>query len=232
MAKAFARAKSRLSELPDSLRAELCAAMLHDTLDALQGVTARVVIVSDEPGLAGFLAQWGHHGIRTLADPGGDLNAAVRAGDRFLGPTPYPRPRMAVVADLPSLQPEEFLAVAHGVAATPRSFVPDAADTGTTMLGSTRGPLDPHFGAGSASQHRGFGAVPLVGDWPGARHDVDTPADITTAGRLGTGPATHRLLAAAEAALRPQQALGRPQRSAVVETTEGARNDPGPSRCA
>jgi 2-phospho-L-lactate/phosphoenolpyruvate guanylyltransferase len=50
------------------------------------------------------------------------------------------------------------------------------------------GDLDPHFGPGSAVAHAASGARPLDGDWPSLRRDVDTPADLTAAARLGLGP--------------------------------------------
>ncbi|OMQ14936.1 2-phospho-L-lactate guanylyltransferase, partial [Modestobacter sp. VKM Ac-2676] len=39
-------------------------------------------------------------------------------------------------------------------------------------------------------------AVPLGGSWPGLRRDVDTPADLRAAGRLGLGPHSTELLSA------------------------------------
>lgn len=215
MAKAFGRAKSRLAGLPGQLRADVCAALLHDTLAAVHPVADRIVVVSDQPDLAQTLVRWGHRGVLTLADPGGGLNAAVRAGDQFLGAAPYPRPRLAMVADLPGLCPDELRTIIGQVAGHQAAFVPDAAGTGTTMVGSGTGPLDPHFGPGSADRHRAAGAV-AVSAGPGARLDVDTRDDLAAATRAGLGPALQRLLPSIDTA----------------DTAEGAWNDPDPSWCA
>ncbi|HEY0698385.1 MAG TPA: hypothetical protein VGD43_11320, partial [Micromonospora sp.] len=70
----------------------------------------------------------------------------------------------------------------------------DAPGSGTVLL--TAGPgvrLAPRFGAGSAGAHAASGAVPLAGDWPTLRRDVDTPADLVTAAGLGLGPHTAAL---------------------------------------
>ena len=55
--------------------------------------------------------------------------------------------------------------------------------------------LDPEFGADSAARHRRSGAIELTGAWPGLRCDVDTPADLVAARRLGVGAATARAIA-------------------------------------
>src|SRR5699024_784181 len=121
MAKEFARAKSRLSLLPTALRRELSAAMLHDTLDAVRAAAAGIVVVSDEPGLGDLLVQLGHPEVVVVADPGRGLNAAVTAADPVLGAPPYDRLRIAVVADLPCLRPEEFAEITRAATRWPTS---------------------------------------------------------------------------------------------------------------
>lgn len=226
MAKAFTRAKSRLSGLPPQLHVRFCAALLHDTLDAVHEVAERIAVVSDQPDLDAILVRWGHRDVWTVGDPGDGLNAAVRAGDQFLGPAPYPRPRLAMVADLPCLRPVDIAAIAGEVAQCRAGFVPDASGSGTTILGSATGPLQPHFGPDSARRHRAAGARVMVSAGPGARLDVDTLADVGTAARSGPGRATGDLLPAVERALRGRAS------SYGSDMTGGVRNDPDPSRCA
>ncbi|MGW1453349.1 2-phospho-L-lactate guanylyltransferase, partial [Micromonospora sp. NPDC002411] len=73
--------------------------------------------------------------------------------------------------------------------------------SGTVLLTAPPGvPLDPRFGVGSAVAHAASGALPLTGDWPSLRRDVDTPTDLATAIRLGLGPHTAALVAAAHPA--------------------------------
>jgi 2-phospho-L-lactate guanylyltransferase len=75
-----------------------------------------------------------------------------------------------------------------------RGFVPDAPGTGTTLLTALPGVhLDPHFGVDSAEAHRRSGAVELLGPWPSLRRDVDLPADLAEAARLGLGRHTAAL---------------------------------------
>jgi 2-phospho-L-lactate guanylyltransferase len=71
-----------------------------------------------------------------------------------------------------------------------RGFVPDHDASGTTLLAASAGlALAPSYGVGSQASHAGSGAVELPAG-PGLRLDVDTPADLEAALRLGVGPAT------------------------------------------
>ena len=105
-------------------------------------------------------------------------------------------PVAALSSDLPALRPEELTAALREAATVPRAFVADAAGSGTTLLAVRDGELDPRFGPGSASAHAAGGAVPLDGDWPGLRQDVDTPADLHAAGWIGVGSRTAAFLSA------------------------------------
>jgi 2-phospho-L-lactate guanylyltransferase len=150
---------------------------------------ASVVVVTDDPAAAGVVARLG---ARTVADePDRGLNPALAHGARAAGGGPV----AALSSDLPALRPEELAAalaeaVRQAAGGTPRSFVADAAGTGTTLLAAATGPLDPRFGPGSAAAHAASGAVRLTGGWPGLERDVDTPEDLAAAGRLGLGPHT------------------------------------------
>jgi 2-phospho-L-lactate/phosphoenolpyruvate guanylyltransferase len=91
------------------------------------------------------------------------------------------------------LHPDQLDAALAGAAR--RSFVADAAGTGTVLLTAPPGkPLDPRFGIGSAAAHAASGARNLSGDWPGLRQDVDTPADLAAVLALGAGAQTCALL--------------------------------------
>jgi 2-phospho-L-lactate/phosphoenolpyruvate guanylyltransferase len=124
--------------------------------------------------------------------PGAGLNAAMRFGaDLVAG---LSRRRAVLAGDLPALRPDE-LGEALEAAGPGRSFVADAAGTGTVLLTADAGqPLDPHFGAGSAAAHSTSLARALTGSWPGLRHDVDTAADLRTVLALGAGEHTCGLL--------------------------------------
>lgn len=201
-------AKSRLRAASAAYGAEhrgLVLALARDTLAAVRASTRvrRIVLVSGEPELEG--AELGGPGVTTLADPGGGLNAALRAGAAHLGMTAPPHGRPVAVAvlqaDLPALHPDELdeavaaalarLAVDAPGGPAPAAFVADRQGTGTTLLVTAAGAEPrPRFGPGSAGAHRAQGAVALDGAWPGLRADVDTPADLEEVRGLDCGPAT------------------------------------------
>lgn len=199
-AKLLSRAKTRLAPLTGrsgddapARHRELVLAMLADTVAAALASPAvgGVLVVTDDPGVGDVVRLLG---ARTVPDtPDRGLNAALAHGAavaRAAGAGPV----AAMNSDLPALRPAELTAALADVVG--RGFVADAEGTGTTLLCAAAGDLDPHFGPGSAAAHARSGAVPLTGDWPGLRRDVDTPADLDTAAGLGVGPRTARLLAA------------------------------------
>jgi 2-phospho-L-lactate/phosphoenolpyruvate guanylyltransferase len=99
-----------------------------------------------------------------------------------------------LTGDLPALRPAE-LGAALAVAGPGRSFVADAAGTGTVLLTADVGmALDPRFGVGSAAAHAASLARPVTGTWPGLRQDVDTAGDLRTVLALGAGEHTCGLL--------------------------------------
>ena len=153
-----------------------------------------VLVVSDDARAA---AEATAAGARVVPDPGAGLERGLPA--RRGGRRPARRGGRPT-ADLPALRPAE-LAALRAVRAGPPG--------GTRVRGRCPGqrhrllaapaclPLDPRFGVGSAAAHAASGALPLGGDWPTLRRDVDTPADLAAAARLGPGPRTAARLPAA-----------------------------------
>jgi 2-phospho-L-lactate guanylyltransferase len=195
--KALGDAKSRLrgAVAPDE-HARLVLAVLLDTVTAAaeaDGVR-RVLVVSSDPTVASVLA---HDGFECVAEgPAPGLNAAYRHGAALLRQADPAGRIGALQADLPALRPDE-LSAAIKSAADRRAFCADRQTTGTTLLlSAAAAPLDPRFGVGSAQAHLMSGALPLIGDWPSLRCDVDTPADLVTARDLGLGRHTSALLGA------------------------------------
>ncbi|MFF5293477.1 2-phospho-L-lactate guanylyltransferase [Paractinoplanes globisporus] len=190
--KRLSAAKSRLrGAVPAARHADLALAMVRDTVSAVLAgsAVAELVVVTDDTQAAAAVTALG---ARVVPDvPGADLNGAMRFGaDEVAG---LGRFRAVLAGDLPALRPgqlDEALGAALG-----RSFVADAAGTGTVLLAVPPGePLDPRFGIGSASAHATSGATPLTGDWPGLRQDVDTPDDLARVLTLGAGRHTCALL--------------------------------------
>ncbi|MFF6784469.1 2-phospho-L-lactate guanylyltransferase [Streptomyces sp. NPDC012510] len=195
--KPLARAKSRLSDTADDgVRPGLALAFAQDTVAAALTATAvgDVVVVTDDPLAARELAALG---ARTVPEdpregPRDGLNAALRHGTAVVRAVRPQSPVAALNADLPALRPGELTRVLNAAAAFPRSFLPDAAGTGTTLLAATAGhDLSPVFGPDSRLRHRRSGAVELaLGTVDSVRQDVDTGDDLRAALALGVGPRT------------------------------------------
>lgn len=202
--KSLTRAKTRLRGAADSgagdLRAhtELALALARDVLAAAAAAPTvrRLLAITSDPDAAATLAT---DGVATLPDePDAGLNPALRHGERELR-SADPEAAVAVLqADVAALRPRELdAAVRLALRTAPRAFCPDRSGTGTTLLVASGGqPLDPRFGPGSAAAHRRTGAAELIGDWPRLRCDVDTPADLAVAVRLGLGEYTRAALTA------------------------------------
>ena len=189
--KRLGAAKSRLrGAVPDARHADLALAMLGDTAAAVLACPSvdELIIVTDDPAAA---AVAGAVGARAVPDePDAGLNAAFRHGaDVVAG---RDRRRIAMAGDLPALRPDELSEAIRHIEG--RSFVADAAGTGTVLLGVPEGvDLDPRFGPGSAAAH-GESALDITADWPGLRQDVDTEKDLRAVARIGVGPRTRALL--------------------------------------
>ena len=175
----------------------LALALAHDTITAVRAarMVRRLLVVSADPSVAAELAAIG---VEVVPDPGGGLNAALHHGAALLRARDPAAPVGALQADLPALRPDELDAAVAAAAGTERAFCADAEGTGTTFLLAAGGiDLAPRFGTDSASAHGAFGALPLVGRWPGLRRDVDTPDDLRVAAELGLGSRTRAVLALA-----------------------------------
>lgn len=173
----------------------IALAMACDTVSAAlaSARVAAVVVVTDDPLAADTLATLGARVVPDAPDDG--LNAALRYGATLAA---LQRPEAGVAAlssDLAALRPAELDDALDRSAGHRRAFVADVQTTGTTLLSAAPGQeLGPRFGIGSAQAHERYGAHRLEGSWPSLRRDLDTPADLAVAARLGLGPATAREL--------------------------------------
>ncbi len=196
--KRLTAAKTRLAPVFSArTREHVVLAMLVDTLTAaaragsLRSIT---VITPDEAAAAAASGL----GAQVLADPtpeghGDPLNNAIGAAERAIAVS---TPNLVVLqGDLPALQAQELSEAIAAARHHRRSFVADRLGTGTAALFAFGTTLDPHFGPDSSARHRRSGAIELTGAWPGLRCDVDTPADLAVARRLGVGAATARAIA-------------------------------------
>jgi 2-phospho-L-lactate/phosphoenolpyruvate guanylyltransferase len=196
--KRLAAAKTRLAPVFSApTREAVVLAMLVDTLSAalsVEAVGSITVITPDEAVGAAAAAL----GANVLTDPtpgghGDPLNNAITVAERELAES---FSNIVVLqGDLPALQAQELSGAVAAARHHERSFVADRLATGTAALLAFGAGLDPKFGPDSSERHRRSGAIELTGAWPGLRCDVDTPADLAAARRLGVGAATVRALA-------------------------------------
>jgi 2-phospho-L-lactate guanylyltransferase len=240
--KRLAAAKSRLR---DALSVEgeqdrrlaheaLVLAMTLDTVAAALAspVVGRVVVVCADPAPGEEAALLGAEMILDVPDAGLNPALAYAAAQVRRAGIPGMEPGVAALtADLPAMRAEELTEalrrageVAHslGPRMLARSYVADAAGTGTVLLAAPPGAvLEPCFGPHSAAAHEMSGAVPLTGAWPGLRRDVDTPTDLAEAAGLGVGPRT----AAAYRALTNGTASGQAHDvTDAMQATQGTSN--------
>ncbi|NJC14226.1 2-phospho-L-lactate guanylyltransferase [Micromonospora profundi] len=196
--KRLSAAKSRLrGALPGVPHEELALALAADTLRAVLAcpAVAEALVVTDDARVAAAARAAGAQVLPDQPDAG--LNAAFRHGAAH-APAGWVA---GLTADLPALRPTELagaLLAAQAGDDGVRRFVADAPGLGTVLLAAPPGvDLEPRFGVGSAAAHTASGALPLPGDWPSLRRDVDTADDLAAAARLGLGPRTAALVAAA-----------------------------------
>jgi 2-phospho-L-lactate/phosphoenolpyruvate guanylyltransferase len=196
--KRLAAAKTRLAPVFSArTRETVVLAMLVDTLTAAAGVGSLRSITVITPDEAAAAAD-SELGAEVLADPTPEghsdpLNNAIGAAERSIAVS---FSNIAVLqGDLPALQTQELSEAIAAARHHGRSFVADRLGTGTAALFAFGAALDPQFGPDSSARHRRSGAIELTGAWPGLRCDVDTPADLAVARRLGVGAATARAVA-------------------------------------
>jgi 2-phospho-L-lactate/phosphoenolpyruvate guanylyltransferase len=195
--KRLAAAKTRLAPVFSArTRERVVLAMLVDTLTAAAGVAAlgSITVITPDDAAAAAAAELG---AGVLADPTPEgnsdpLNSAIATAERAVGGT---FSNIVVLqGDLPALQTPELAEAIAAARHHRRSFVADRLATGTAALCAFGTALDPQFGPDSCARHRRSGAIELTGAWPGLRCDVDTPADLAAARRLGVGAATARAI--------------------------------------
>jgi 2-phospho-L-lactate/phosphoenolpyruvate guanylyltransferase len=196
--KRLAVAKTRLGPPYDGARGSLALAFALDTASATLAcpLVAAVQVVTDDTEAARALEAAGAD--VTADEPDAGLNAALEHG-AVLAARRHPGTSVGTLAaDLPGLRPAELGAALRAACGYGRSFVRDAAGTGTTMLlaRSAHG-LRPMFGPGSAARHAGSGGHEILAEaLPSVHLDVDSADDLEAAVALGVGPATAQVLQA------------------------------------
>ncbi|BEP16581.1 2-phospho-L-lactate guanylyltransferase [Acidothermaceae bacterium B102] len=195
--KPLVSAKSRLA-VPEALRVELVLAMACDTVAVALAcpVVDLVLVVTDAvEGLEPLQRM----GAGLIVDPAGDgLNAALRHAAGIAAARDSAYGIASLVADVAAATVDQLTRTLAEAAQHARSFVPDAAGPGTTLVAATQwGSFLPEYGAHSRRRHLAAGFVELSPpDITGLRLDVDTTADLQAAAAIGAGPRTTKLLSA------------------------------------
>lgn len=183
-------AKSRLAAYGEVPRRALALAFACDVVAAARACPAvvRVLVVTDDAQAARALEDLGAGVVPD--DPDAGLNPALEHGADLLRAEDPDVGVVTVSSDLPSLRPQDLALVLGAVPRAGRAFVADSAGTGTTLLAAAApSRLAPSYGPQSRGRHLASGAVELPGT-ASLRRDVDTPADLLDAMRLGVGPFT------------------------------------------
>ena len=184
--------KSRLVGVPADRRVALATAFAVDTVAACLATpgVARVLVTTDDARFASTVTAMG---ANACPDGSNGLNPAlIQAVAEAARQWPDLRP-VALLADLPSLRPDE-LAAALGSVTAPMAYVADTAGTGTTLYTASSAAFSPRFGVDSAAAHAADGAAPVLGELAGLRQDVDDMLSLHAAIALGVGPATRAVL--------------------------------------
>ncbi|GAA4263297.1 2-phospho-L-lactate guanylyltransferase [Dactylosporangium darangshiense] len=203
--KPFALSKSRLQPWPGADREELARTLFLDTLRALRTTddVAAVVVVTDDPDATALAVA---RGVLAIPDhPRAGLNAAILRGAAHAQTIAPGAPVVALTSDLAALRGSELSEVLAAARDHHRAFLADHTGRGTTLLtAQCPAQLQPAFEGSSRQRHMLSGAWEITDvDAHSVRLDVDTEEDLRIARRLGLGPHTSRLLAAA--------ATGRPR---------------------
>lgn len=188
--KTYAGAKTRLTLADRETHRRLVRAFADDVIDAAleSPCVTQVWVISADGSLA-------RPGAVVVPDEGeGDLNRTLIAAARRMTVEAPSLGIAAICADLPCLLTQDLTAALR-YAVSGRWFTADAEGEGTSLLAAAPGvALEPRFGPGSATEHEASGARPVGLELASLRLDVDTPADLVRAERLGVGVHTATVL--------------------------------------
>lgn len=172
--KGGSEAKSRLGSHPRSIY--LAHEFAEKTLVALLACpeVGNVIIVAGDERWANLRSER----ITGISDPGGGLNAAIRAARDYKNENRENQLVGVVPSDLALLDPTDLAKVLKEARLHPRTFVRDKDGDGTTLLTALkRSELVPLYGESSALAHLNSGAIELRAPHS-VRFDVDTLADL------------------------------------------------------
>ena len=192
--KRFGEAKRRLAVgIDEQHREALVAAMLEDTLEAIEGARTieRTIVVTGDPRAQEIVAS---SRAEALPDPTDEGHVVAALAGIARAEVEGVECVVLLPGDCPLLDPKELDRLLTGVPSSFVAIVPDRHGTGTNALVlSPPGVIEPAFGEGSCARHvaaaREAGVPFAVEELPSLGLDLDTPADLIALTRaLAEGP--------------------------------------------
>ncbi len=190
--KRFGDAKRRLGAgIDDERRVALVAAMLEDTLEAIEGARSieRTIVVSGDPRAQEIVAS---STAEVLPDPADEGHVVAALAGIARAEVDDASCVALLPGDCPLLDPKELDKLLTGIPSSFVTVVPDRHGTGTNALVlSPPDAIRPAFGEGSCARHV---AAAREADIPFAVEklsslalDLDTPADVIALTRAHAG---------------------------------------------
>lgn len=180
--KRFGEAKRRLAGIDDERREALVAAMLEDTLEAIEGSRSieRTIVVTGDPRAQEIVAA---SSAEVLPDPVDEGHVIAALAGIARAEVDGAACVALLPGDCPLLEPKELDRLLTGIPSSFVSVVPDRHGTGTNALVlAPPNAIQPAFGEGSCARHVAAAReadVPFaVEELPSLALDLDTPADV------------------------------------------------------
>jgi 2-phospho-L-lactate/phosphoenolpyruvate guanylyltransferase len=181
--KRFGEAKRRLATgIDDERREALVAAMLEDTLEAIDGSRSieRTIVVTGDPRAQEIVAV---SSAEVLPDPADEGHVVAALAGIARAEVDGATCVALLPGDCPLLEPKELDRLLTGIPSSFVAVVPDRHGTGTNALVlSPPDAIEPAFGEGSCARHVAAARrvdVPFaVEELPSLALDLDTPADV------------------------------------------------------
>jgi 2-phospho-L-lactate/phosphoenolpyruvate guanylyltransferase len=181
--KRFAEAKRRLAAgIDDERREALVAAMLEDTLEAIDRARSieRTILVTGDPRAQEMVAP---SPVEVLPDPTDEGHIVAALAGIARAEVDGSGCVILLPGDCPLLDPKELDRLLTGLPSSFVAIVPDRHGTGTNALVlSPPDAIKPSFGEGSCARHvaaaREAGVPFAVEELPSLALDLDTPADV------------------------------------------------------
>jgi 2-phospho-L-lactate/phosphoenolpyruvate guanylyltransferase len=181
--KRFGEAKRRLAAgVEDERREALVAAMLEDTLEAIEESRSieRTIVVTGDPRAQEIAAA---SPAEVLPDPADEGHVVAALAGIARAEVDGAACVALLPGDCPLLEPKELDRLLTGIPSSFVAVVPDRHGTGTNALVlSPPDAIQPAFGEGSCARHVAMAReadIPFaVEELPSLALDLDTPADV------------------------------------------------------